>query len=139
VRWPAGDLVEVKDGYARNYLVPQGLAVVATKGIAKQAADIKRARGARGARDLTHAQEIAAALGSLKITLTARAGTEGRLFGSVTTADVVAAVTAAGGPKLDKRTVVLAAPIKSTGSADVSVTLHPEVTTKLTLTVAAGA
>ena len=134
----AGDVVEVRDGYARNYLVPQGLAVVATRGIAKQAAEIKRARAARGARDLAHAQEIAGALKALDIRLTARAGKEGRLFGSVTTGDVVAAVQASGGPALDKRTVVLSAPIKSTGKADVTVSLHPEVTATLTLEVVAG-
>jgi large subunit ribosomal protein L9 len=134
----AGDLLEVKDGYARNFLVPRGLAVVATKGIAKQAADIKRARAARGVRDLSHAQEVAAALGSVSVTLPARAGKEGRLFGSVTTADVVSAVTAAGGPKLDKRTVVIPTPIKSTGSHTVSVKLHPDVTKELLLVVVAS-
>ena len=134
----AGDVVEVKDGFARNYLVPQGLAIVATRGVAKQAADIKRARAARGARDLTHAQEIAAALGSVSVTLPARAGKEGRLFGSVTTADVVSAVTAAGGPSLDKRTVEIPSPIKAVGSYSVMVKLHADVTSTLQVEVVAS-
>ena len=100
-----GDIVEVKDGYGRNYLVPQGLAMRATKGAEKQIASIKRARDVREVRDLAHAREIKTQLETLKVTLPTRAGAAGRLFGSVTVADVVAAVKAAGGPILDKRKV----------------------------------
>jgi large subunit ribosomal protein L9 len=130
-----GDLVEVKDGYGRNYLVPQGLAMLATKGAEKQIAAIRRAREVREIRDLGQAQEIAGQLGGLDVKLTSRAGQGGRLFGSVTASDVVDAVTAAGGPKLDKRRVELLSPIKSLGNHTVSVRLHPEVAAQLTVQV----
>ena len=130
-----GDLVEVKDGYGRNYLVPQGLAMLATKGAEKQISAIRRAREVREIRDLGQAQEVAGQLGALDVKLTSRAGQGGRLFGSVTAADVVDAVTAAGGPKLDKRRVELLSPIKSLGNHTVSVRLHPEVAAQLTVHV----
>jgi large subunit ribosomal protein L9 len=133
-----GDVVEVKDGYGRNYLVPRGLAVLATRGVEKQAADIKRARAARSVRDLAHAQEIAAQLGSLTVTLPVRAGQGGRLFGSVTVTDIVAAVKTSGGPDLDRRRVEIGNPIKSVGSTTVSVRLHPDVTVTLALQVVAA-
>ena len=130
-----GDLVEVKDGYGRNYLVPQGLAMLATKGAEKQISAIRRAREVREIRDLGQAKEVAGQLGALDVKLTSRAGQGGRLFGSVTAADVVDAVTAAGGPKLDKRRVELLSPIKSLGNHTVSVRLHPEVAAQLTVHV----
>jgi large subunit ribosomal protein L9 len=130
-----GDLVEVKDGYGRNFLVPQGLAMLATKGAEKQISAIRRAREVREIRDLGQAQEVAGQLGALDVKLTSRAGQGGRLFGSVTAADVVDAVTAAGGPKLDKRRVELLSPIKSLGNHTVSVRLHPEVAAQLTVHV----
>jgi large subunit ribosomal protein L9 len=123
-----GDIVEVKAGYGRNYLLPQGFAIGWTKGGEKQITSIKRARSAREIRDLGHANEVKAQLEGLKVTLSARAGTGGRLFGSVTPAEVQEAVKAAGGPELDKRRIELAAPIKSTGQHQVQVRLHPEVT-----------
>src|SRR5213083_47009 len=89
-----GDVVEVKDGYGRNYLLPQGKAIIATKGAEKQIAAIKRARSVREVRDLDHAKEIKAKLEGLKVSLRTRAGEGGRLFGSVTAADVVGAVKA---------------------------------------------
>ena len=104
-----GDVVEVKDGYGRNYLVPRGFAIVATKGAEKQVATIRRAREVREVRDLGSAQTIAAQLADLTVKLPARSGEGGRLFGSVTTTDVVEAVSAAGGPKLDRRMVTLPA------------------------------
>jgi large subunit ribosomal protein L9 len=122
-----GDVVEVKDGYGRNYLVPRGLATAWTKGGEKQVVQIKRARNTREVRDLGHAQEIKGQLQGLTVTLPARAGDTGRLFGSVTVADVVDAVTAAGGPDLDKRRVEIGQPIKTVGTHRVSVRLHPEV------------
>jgi large subunit ribosomal protein L9 len=130
-----GDVVEVKDGYARNYLVPRGFAMAWTKGGEKQVATIKRARDARGVRDLGHAKEIKASLEKLSVRLPARAGSGGRLFGSVTAADVVSAVRAAGGPQLDRRRLQLAGGIKSLGRHDVSVVLHPEVTATIPLEV----
>ena len=133
----AGDIVEVADGYGRNYLVPQGLGILATRGAEKQVATIKRARDVREVRDVGHARELAASLQSLTVTLPARAGDGGRLFGSVTTADVVDAVAKAGGPKVDKRRVTLGAPIKTLGSHQVSVKLHPEVDATVTLEVVA--
>ena len=131
----AGDVVEVRDGYGRNYLVPRGLAVVATRGVEKQAADIKRARSAREVRDLGHAQEIAATLGSIAVTLKARAGKSGRLFGSVTPADVADAVKSSGGPALDKRRIEVPGHIKNVGKHTVSVRLHPEVTATVPIEV----
>jgi large subunit ribosomal protein L9 len=133
-----GDLVEVKDGYARNYLVPQGLAIRATKGAEKQVATIRKAREVRDIRDVGAAQDVAAQLGSLSVKLTARAGDGGRLFGSVTPADVVDAVSAAGGPKLDKRRLTIGSPIKTVGSHQISVALHPEVSATVTVEVVGG-
>ena len=93
-----GDVVEVKDGYGRNYLLPRGLAVAWTKGGEKQVVQIKRARTSREVRDLDHAKEIKAALEAKPIRLVSKAGNGGRLFGSIGGADVAEAVSAAGGP-----------------------------------------
>ena len=133
-----GDSVEVKDGYGRNYLVPQGLAISATRGAEKQVANIRRAREARTVRDLTHANEIKQSLQGLAVTLTAHAGDTGKLFGSVTTADVAAAITKAGGPKLDKRSIVISTPIKAVGSHAVQVKIHGDVDAKISVAVVAG-
>src|SRR5215468_6658640 len=84
-----GDVVEVKDGYGRNYLVPRGFAIAWTRGGEKQVAQIKRARQVREVRDLDHANEIKGQLEGLKVKLPVRAGDGGRLFGSVTLADIV--------------------------------------------------
>ena len=134
-----GDVVEVKDGYGRNYLLPRGLAVVATRGAEKQVDAIRRARKSREIRDLGHAREVAAQLGDLSVTVKAKAaGDSGRLFGSVTASDVVDAVRAAGGPALDRRAVEVPAQIKTVGKHPVTVRLHPEVTTELNVAVVAG-
>ena len=134
-----GDIVEVKDGYGRNYLLPRGLAIVATRGAEKQVASIRRAQKSREIRDLGHAREVAQQLGSLAVTVKAKAaGGSGRLFGSVTAADVVDAVRAAGGPALDRRSVEVPAQIKTVGTHPVTVRLHPEVTTELDVAVVAG-
>lgn len=130
-----GDMVDVADGYGRNFLLPQGKAILATKGAEKQIAAIRRAREVREVRDLGTARDLAAQLGALTVTLPARAGDGGRLFGSITTADVVDAVTRAGGPKLDKRRVVLSAPIKALGTHTVTVKVHPEVDATVSLEV----
>ncbi len=131
-----GDIVEVKDGYGRNYLLPRRMAITATRGAEKQVASIQRAQKARQIRDLGHAKEVAGELGSLTITIKAKsAGDTGRLFGSVTTSDVVDAIRAAGGPPLDRRAVEVLAQIKTIGAHPVTVRLHPEVTTELTVQV----
>ena len=130
-----GDVVEVKDGYGRNYLVPQGFAMRATKGAEKQIASIRRARDVREVRDLAHAREIKSELEGLKVTLPTRAGAAGRLFGSVTVADVVAAVKSAGGPILDKRKVELSAPIKTLGTHEVVVRVTGDISAKVAIEV----
>jgi large subunit ribosomal protein L9 len=134
----SGDTVEVKGGYARNYLLPRGLAMLSTRGAEKQIESLRRARAARDVRSLEEAQSIAARLSGLTVTLPARAGDGGRLFGRITTADVAAAVTAAGGPELDRRRIELPRSIKSTGTHTVTVRVHPEVSTAVTLEVVAG-
>ncbi|PWU53285.1 50S ribosomal protein L9 [Micromonospora globispora] len=133
-----GDIVEVKDGYGRNYLLPQGFAIAWTKGAEKQVTLIKRARSAREIRDLDHANEVKAQLEGLKVSLKARAGDGGRLFGSVTPGEIVDAVKAAGGPTLDRRRLELPGHIKSTGNYPVRIKLHPEVTAKFDLSVVQG-
>jgi large subunit ribosomal protein L9 len=130
-----GDVVEVAAGYGRNYLVPQGLAILATRGAEKQIATIRRARDVREVRDLGHAQEIKGQLSGLQVRLPARSGQGGRLFGSVTSADVVDAVTAAGGPKLDRRLITMKSPIKALGAHTVHVKVHPEVEATLSVEV----
>ena len=131
----AGDIVEVADGYGRNFLVPRGAAITWTKGAEKQIVQIKRARDAREIRDLSHAREIKADLERLSVSLQARAGRDGRLFGSVTTADIATAVKNAGGPLLDRKRIQLPGHIKSTGSHVVTVDLHPDVVASLPVTV----
>jgi large subunit ribosomal protein L9 len=133
-----GDIVEVKDGYGRNYLLPQGFAIGWTKGAEKQVVAIKRARQAREIRDLGHANEVKTQLEGLKVTLTARAGSGGRLFGSITSGEVADAVKAAGGPALDKRRLELPGHIKSLGGYLVAIKLHPNVTAKFNLNVVAS-
>ncbi len=133
----AGDIVEVADGYGRNFLVPRGAAINWTKGAEKQIVQIKRSRDAREIRDLGHAREIKADLETLSITLGARAGDGGKLFGSVTTSDVAAAVKAAGGPVLDKKRIQLPGHIKSLGAHVVTVELHPDVVASVPVEVTA--
>jgi large subunit ribosomal protein L9 len=132
-----GDIVEVADGYGRNYLVPRGAAINWSKGAEKQITQIKRAQDAREIRGLDHAQEVKAQLERLKVTLNARAGDGGKLFGSVTQADVVNAVKAAGGPLVDKKRVHLPGHIKTTGDHTVTIELHADVVASVPLTVAA--
>jgi large subunit ribosomal protein L9 len=134
-----GDIVEVKDGYGRNFLLPRQLAIPATRGAEKQVAAIRKGREARQIRDLGHAKEVAATLKALPpVKLAAKAASDsGRLFGSVTPADVVDAVRAAGGPQLDRRAVSLPTQIKTVGRHTASIRLHPEVDTELTLEVTA--
>lgn len=123
----AGDIVDVKDGYGRNFLLPNGVAIVWTKGAEKQITQIKRAREAREVRGLEHAQELKEQIEGLDIKLPVRAGEQGKLFGSVTVADIAGAIRSAGGPLVEKRSITLSKPIKSIGSHKVSIRLHPEV------------
>lgn len=135
----SGDIVEVKDGYARNLLLPRGLAIVATKGAQKQIETIRRAQESRRVRDLEHAQELKKQiqdLGSVK--LDAKVSKQGKLFGSVTNADVVSALRKAGGPNIDKRTIDLRGHIKAVGKHPVRVRLHPDVTASMEVVVAAN-
>jgi large subunit ribosomal protein L9 len=133
----AGDIVEVADGYGRNFLVPRGAAITWTKGAEKQIAQITRVRDAREIRDLGHAREIKADLEKLSVTLSARAGKDGRLFGSITAGDIAAAVKDAGGPSLDRKRIHIDEHIKSIGSHTVTVDLHPDVVASIPLTVEA--
>ena len=133
-----GDVVEVKDGYGRNYLLPRGHAIRWTKGAEKEVASIRRARAAREIRSLEEANEVAATLATLDVRLTARAGQSGRLFGSITPSEIADAVKAAGRPTLDRRRIELPAAIKSTGSHQVRVRLHPEVTATFDIAVLPG-
>ena len=130
-----GDVVDVKAGFGRNFLLPQGLATAWTKGGEKQVTQIKRARGKREVRDREHALEIKAALESAPVVISARAGSEGRLFGSITVSEIAAAIT---NTTVDKRKIVLGAPIKLVGKHSVSVRLHPEVSADVTLDVRAA-
>lgn len=130
-----GDVVVVKDGYARNYLVPRGFAMRWTRGSEKQVADIRRAREAREIRDQGQADEVRGQLEGLTVRLPVRAGQGGRLFGSVTPADIVAAVQAAGGPPVDRRRVEIGSPIKTLGAHSVAVRLHPEVAASVTVDI----
>jgi large subunit ribosomal protein L9 len=130
-----GDVVEVAGGYGRNYLVPRGLAMHWTRGAEKQIELIQRARSAREIRGLDDAREAASRLASLDVRLQTRAGSGGRLFGSVSPADIAAAVKTAGGPELDRRRIEIKNPIKTVGAHQVSVRLHPEVTATLEVLV----
>jgi large subunit ribosomal protein L9 len=130
-----GDVVEVASGYGRNYLVPRGLAMLWTRGAEKQIQLIRRARSAREIRGLDDAREAATRLASMTVRLQTRAGAGGRLFGSISTADIVAAVRDAGGPALDKRKIEVRNPIKTIGAHQVAVRLHPEVSATLSVEV----
>ena len=134
-----GDVVEVKDGYGRNYLLPRNFAIVATRGAEKQVEQIRRAQKARQIRDLGHAKEVAGQLGNLSVSVTAKAaGGSGRLFGSITAAQIADAVKKAGGPALDRHAIEIGEQIKTVGTHAVSVRLHPEVTSELQVSVVAS-
>ena len=132
-----GDLIEVTDGFARNYLVPRGLAMKATKGVVQQSEAMRRNRAAREERDREAAQALADQLTGTRIEVRARAGEGGRLFGSVTSADVVDAVRAQTGVELDRRKAQLAEPLKELGPAEVPVKLHSDVEVTLAVDVVA--
>ena len=133
-----GEIVEVKDGYGRNYLLPRGIAITWTKGAEKQIDGIKRARDAREIRNVEHAKEIRAQLEQLAVSLPANAGESGKLFGAVTPADIVLAVKKAGGPAVDKRAVEIAKPIKSVGAHTVGLKLTSGVVAHINVEVVAA-
>jgi large subunit ribosomal protein L9 len=133
----AGDIVDVADGYGRNFLIPRGSAIAWSKGAERQIAQIKRARDAREIRDRSHAQELKSQLESLSVTLRARAGTGGKLFGSITANDIASAVKQAGGPLLDRKRIQLPGHIKTVGSHDITVDLHPDVVATVPVQVTA--
>ena len=134
-----GDTVEVKDGYGRNFLLPRGMAIVASRGAERQADEIRRARETKIVRDLDHAKELKTALEELgPVSLPVRTAGAGKLFGSVSTGDIVAAIKKAGGPNLDKRTVALPkAHIKALGTYAVAVRLHSDVNVAVSVNVVA--
>jgi len=132
-----GDIVTVADGHARNYLLPRGLAIVATDGAVNQANSMRRARDLREASDRAAAATVAEALAAKPIQVRAKAGAEGRLFGSVTTADIAAAIAAQAGVTLDRKKIV-AQPIRTTGAHSAVVRLHADVECTVKLSVVAG-
>ncbi|WP_417563231.1 50S ribosomal protein L9 [Microbacterium sp.] len=134
----AGDVVEVKNGYARNYLIPQGFAVAWTRGGEKQVASIRAARDARAIHDHEEAVALKDALETNKVRLTVKAGNEGRLFGAVKTGDIADAVKAAGLGDLDKRKIHITAPIKAVGEHEATVRLRDELVAVITLQVVAA-
>ena len=130
-----GDIVEVKDGYGRNYLVPRGAAIRWTKGAEKTVESMQRARSSRAVRDLDHANDIKAKLEEGPVPLKVRAGETGRLFGAVTTIDIAEALGEVSGEQVDRRSIAVGNPIKSLGMHEVSVRLHDEVTATVALNV----
>ena len=134
----AGDVIEVKNGYARNYLIPQGFAVAWSRGGEKQVASIRAARDARAIHDHEEAVALKDALEANKVRLTVKAGKEGRLFGAVKPADVADAVQAAGLGELDKRKIHITAPIKAVGEHEATVRLRDDLTAVITLQVVAA-
>jgi large subunit ribosomal protein L9 len=131
-----GDVVEVKDGYGRNYLIPRGLGIRWTRGGEKQIESIKAARATREVRDLDHAKEIKAKLEGTTVTLPVRAGEGGRLFGAVTVNDIAAAISGTVGEgSIDKRKILVGNPIKSLGSHQVTVKVHDDLDATVNLNV----
>lgn len=131
----AGDVVEVRDGYGRNYLVPQGVAIAWTRGGEKTIESIKGARQARAVRDHDHAAEVKTKLEANTVNVPVRAGEGGRLFGAVTVAEIAGAIETVSGEKVDKRTIVVGNPIKALGNHEVAVKLHEDVSATVALNV----
>jgi large subunit ribosomal protein L9 len=133
----AGDIIDVKNGYARNYLIPQGYAVTWTRGAEKQIEHIKKARTARELATIEEAQHVKQVLETNKIQLTVKAGKGGRLFGSVKTNDIANAVHAAGHGILDKRKIQISSPIRITGEHEATIRLRDDIIATITLQVVA--
>lgn len=130
-----GDIIEVADGFARNFLLPKGHAIKATDGVVEQAAAMRRSRDLKDAKDREAGETIARKLVPMVITLSARAGGEGKLFGSITSQDVVNAVAEQAGVELDRRKVHLDDPIRTVGTHEVPVKLHSDVQFRITVEV----
>lgn len=133
-----GDVIDVKDGYGRNFLLPRRLATPWTKGVEAQVTSIRQARKAREIATIEEAQQVRARLQQQPVTLTARAGDSGRLFGAITPGDIAEALVASGGPSIDRRKVIIPQPIKSLGTYTVTVKLHADVTASIDLDVVAA-
>ncbi len=133
-----GDIVEVKDGYGRNFLLPRNFAITWTRGAEKQIEGIKRARDAREIRSNEHATQVREQLEALKVSLPAHAADSGKLFGAVTAADIALAVKRAGGPAIDKRSVDITKPIKTVGDHTVGIKLTAGVIAHINVAVAAA-
>ena len=134
-----GDIIDVADGFARNFLIPKGRAFKATPGVQTQADAMRRSRDLKDAKDREAAETVARKLVPMVITVAARAGAEGKLFGSITVGDVVEAVESQAHVSLDRRRVQLDEPIKTLGTHEVPVRLHPEVQFRVTVEVTPGA
>ena len=134
----AGDVVDVRDGYGRNYLVPQGLAIAYNRGTAKQIEGIKRARAAKTIRDNEHALAIRTQLEDLNVTVPARADESGSLYGAVTTKNLAQAIKKAGGPDLDRRIISTAKPVKQVGKHTIEIELTDAVIAHVTVEVVAA-
>nr|WP_297430415.1 50S ribosomal protein L9 [uncultured Actinotalea sp.] len=134
-----GDVVEVKDGYARNYLLPRGLATAWSKGAQKQIDQIRKARKSREIASLDDARAVRDSLQSKPVVVTVKAGASGRLFGAVSTTDIAEAIAAAGGPSVDKRKIEIGQPIKSIGEYQVQVRLHEDVAAQVDVEVVPSA
>lgn len=132
-----GDIVNVSSGHARNFLLPNGLAVVATDGTVRQSDSMKKARQQKEAADRETATNLIADLAKRQITVTAKAGNEGRLFGSVSAADVVSAIAAQTGATVDRKAIVLGEPIRAVGEHQVTIDMHG-VNGTVTVSVVAG-
>jgi large subunit ribosomal protein L9 len=130
-----GDVVEVKDGYGRNYLVPRGAAIRWTRGAEKTVESIKNARGARAVRDNDHAETLKAKLEGAPVQVKVRAGETGRLFGAVTVSDIAGALTEVAGEEVDKRTIAVGNPIKALGPHEVTVRIHDDVSATVALNI----
>jgi|TARA_B100000427_G_C15411589_1_gene552261 large subunit ribosomal protein L9 len=131
-----GDVVEVANGYAQNFLMPKGLAMRATEGAVSQAADMKRSRDLQDLKQREVAEEAAQRLEAVAISIQARVGQDDQLYGSVTTSDIAEAVQAQTGIELDRRNMSLEEPIRQVGTHQVEMRLHPEVRAQLTVEVA---
>ncbi len=134
----AGDVVEVKNGYARNYLIPQGFAVAWSRGGEKQVASIRAGRDARAIHDHEEAVALKDSIEAAKVKLSVKAGSEGRLFGAVKTGDIADAVKASGLGELDKRKIHITSPIKSVGEHEATIRLRDDLTAVITLQVVAA-
>lgn len=133
-----GDILDVSDGFGRNYLIPKGKAFKASDGVVAQAQSMRRARDLKDAKDREAAETVARTLVPAVITIPARSGAEGKLFGSVTVPDLVSAIAAQTGVELDRRRVHMAEPIKTLGTHQVPIKLHADVEFPVTIEVVRG-